>query len=133
MANEEKTKEDHPFSLPASDPVNTTVFDSPAVKHKLPLYLQNILSCGYDTLDAIAELNVHESGLNDIDKMLEYVNNTFPQDQLSYTAMYMCSWLLVHTCRFHRGEWARSTPTVPPGHRILICKFVEDVQRSKFI
>ena len=35
MANEEKTKEDHPFSLPASDPVNTTVFDSPAVKHKL--------------------------------------------------------------------------------------------------
>ena len=51
MANEEKTKEDHPFSLPASDPVNTTVFDSPAVKHKLPLYLQNMfLACGYNTI-----------------------------------------------------------------------------------
>lgn len=42
MSNEEKNKEDHPFSLSASDPVNTTVFDSPAVKHKLPLYLQNM-------------------------------------------------------------------------------------------
>lgn len=94
-------------ALPANDPVNTgnTVFDSPAVKHKLPLYLQNMfLACGFDTLDAIAELNVHGSGLNYIDRMLKYVNSTFPQDQrlvashlLSYIiAMYMCSWLLVH-------------------------------------
>ena len=82
MAYEEKTKEDQPSLLPASDPVNITVFDNPAVKHKLPLYLQNMfLACGYDTLDAIAELNVHGSGLNDIDRMLEYVNSTFPQDQ----------------------------------------------------
>jgi len=39
--------------------VNTAVFDSAAVKHKLPLYIQNMfLACGYDTLDVIAELNV---------------------------------------------------------------------------
>ena len=74
--------EDQPILLQASNrPGNSTVFDSPAVKHELPLYLKNmLLACGYDTLDAIAELNVCESGSNDIDRMLEYVN-TFPQDQ----------------------------------------------------
>ena len=97
MANEEKTKEDLPFSLPASDLVNTTVFDSPAVKHKLPLYLQNMfLACGYDTLYAIAELNVHESGLNDIDRMLEYINNTFPQDQRLVATYYILVYSYVH-------------------------------------
>ena len=40
-----------------------------------------IVAALYDTLDTIVELNVRESGLNDIDKMLEYINNTFPQDQ----------------------------------------------------
>ena len=39
----EKTTEDQPILLQASDPVNSTVFDSLAVKHKLPLYLQNML------------------------------------------------------------------------------------------
>ena len=42
MAYKAKTKEDQPFLLPASDPVNTTVFDNPVVKHKQPLYLQNM-------------------------------------------------------------------------------------------
>ena len=50
------------------------MFDRPAVKHKLPLYLQNILlACGYDTLDAIAELNVYEPGSNDINRMCRFL------------------------------------------------------------
>jgi len=42
MADEEKTKDDHSSWLPANDPVNTAVFDSAAVKHKLSLYIQNM-------------------------------------------------------------------------------------------
>ena len=77
MADKEKTREkttkDQPILLQASDPVNSTVFDSPAVKHKLSLYLQNILlGCGYDTLDAIVELNVHEPESNDITECVDF-------------------------------------------------------------
>ena len=69
----EKTTEDQPILLQASDPVNSTVFDSPAVKHKLPLYLQNILlACGYDTMDAIVKLNIYEPGSNDINRMCRF-------------------------------------------------------------
>ena len=90
MADKEKTTEDQPILLQASNPGNSIVFGSPAVKHKLPLYLKNmLLACGYDTLDAIAELNVCESGSNDIDRMLEYVNNTFPQDQRLVATYYV--------------------------------------------
>ena len=91
MSNKEKTEDDHSLSLPTSDSVNTLLFDSPAVKHQLPLYIQNMfLACGYDTLNVIADLNVCESESNDIDKMLDYVNKTFPQDQrLAATRLYM--------------------------------------------
>ena len=68
----EKITEDQSILLQASDPVNSAVFDSPAVKHKLPLYiyLQNmLLAFGYNTLDAIRE---HEPGSNDIGRMCRF-------------------------------------------------------------
>ena len=63
-----------------SIPVNW--FDRPAVKHKLPVYIQNMfLACGYDISDVIAEMDVSQSAeVNDTDRMLDYVNKTFPQD-----------------------------------------------------
>ena len=64
-----------------------SVFNRPSVKHKLPVYIQNMfVSCGYDTADVIAEMNVNQSAeMNDIDKILDYVKKTFPQDQRSLT------------------------------------------------
>jgi len=60
------------------------------MQQKLPQYIQNIFkACGYDTLQVIAEMNVDQSSeYNDIDKMLEYVKKTFPNDNryaLQYT------------------------------------------------
>ena len=40
------------------------------------------VSCGYNTPDVIAEMDVNQSAeMNDIDKILDYVMKTFPQDQ----------------------------------------------------
>ena len=51
MADEGKT-EDGPF----------IVFNRPTVKHKLPVYTQNMfLACGYDTSDVVAEMDVSQS------------------------------------------------------------------------
>lgn len=53
------------------------------------------LACGYDTLDVIADLNICESETNDIDRILDFVNTTFPQDKrlvaiANYLATYVC-------------------------------------------
>ena len=42
------------------------------MKEDLPYYLQNLwLACGYDTLSAIAKIDVP----TDIDKLLQYIND----------------------------------------------------------
>ena len=46
------------------------------MKEDIPDYLQNnimLLACGYDKMSTLAEFDVHA----DIDKMLEYINDTF--------------------------------------------------------
>ena len=52
------------------------------MQQKLPQYIRNIfVACGYDTLQVIAEMDVNQSSEhNNIDKMLEYVKRTFPND-----------------------------------------------------
>ena len=52
------------------------------MQQKLP-HIRNIFAaCGYDTLQVIAEMDVNQSSEhNDIDKMLEYVKRTFPNDE----------------------------------------------------
>ena len=68
MADKEKTREnttDYQSIL-----VIQQILQCLIVVHKLPLY--TLLACGYDTLDAIVELNVHEPGLNDIDRMCRF-------------------------------------------------------------
>jgi len=52
------------------------------MQQKLPQYIQKIFeACGYDTHQVIAEMDVnHSSEHNGIDKMLEYVKKTFPND-----------------------------------------------------
>ena len=70
---------------PANDSYNMSSQAEAAItvmQQKLPPYIQNIfVACGYYTLQIIAKMNVNESSKrNDIDKMLEYVKNTFPND-----------------------------------------------------
>ena len=64
----------------ASDPVD--IFSSHALKFQLPVYIKNMfLACGYDNLEIIAEMDVCQTTVpNDIDKIIDYVNQTFPQD-----------------------------------------------------
>ena len=54
------------------------------MQQELPQYLQNmLLACGYDRLQIIAEMNVNQSESsqpNDVDKMLDYIKQTFPSD-----------------------------------------------------
>ena len=52
------------------------------MQQELPQYLQNmLLACGYDRLQIIAEINVSASPQpNDVDKMLDYIKQTFPSD-----------------------------------------------------
>ena len=49
------------------------------MKEDLPYYLQNLLlACGYDTLSAIAKIDVP----TDIDKMLQYINDNFDDNSM---------------------------------------------------
>jgi len=63
-----------------NEPVD--IFGSLQGKFQLPDYIKNMfLACGYDTLDVIAEMDAcPKVKLNDIDRMFEYVNQTFPHD-----------------------------------------------------
>ena len=54
------------------------------MQQELPQYLQNmLLACGYDRLQIIAEINAYVSASpqpKDVDKMLDYIKQTFPSD-----------------------------------------------------
>ena len=62
--------------------VSSTAAALTMMQQELPQYLQNmLLACGYDRLQIIAEINVSESSHpNDVDKILDYVKQTFPSD-----------------------------------------------------
>jgi len=61
------------------------------MQQRLPQYIQNIfIACGYDTLPVIAEMDVDQSSENnDIDRMLEYIRKTFPENDVRY-ALIAC-------------------------------------------
>lgn len=54
-------------------------FTSKTTTNNLPVYTQNmLLASGYDRLEAIAHLDISESGQpNDIDRILDYVRKIF--------------------------------------------------------
>lgn len=50
------------------------------MKQELPQYIQHMFeAAGYETLQTIADMDV-TSESNDIDRMLDYIKQTFPKD-----------------------------------------------------
>ena len=96
-----------------------------------------LIACGYDRLETIAKMNVNESQVgqpNDIDMMLSYLKQTYPDDSRSVT-MHMHDQFYNLTsphgfCRFFREEWSSSVLDIPPGHRILLSTFVKDTRND---
>lgn len=85
------------------------------MQQELPQYIQNIfMATGYETLHTIAEMDVKQSSEpNDIDRMLVFIKQHFPND-----------------ARFFRADYVSSELYIPPGHRNAICHFVTNVKKS---
>ena len=60
------------------------------MKQELPQYIQHMLeAAGYETLQTIADMDV-TSESNDIDSMLNYIKQTFPNDaRLVITMLFL--------------------------------------------
>ena len=60
------------------------------MKQELPQYVQHMLeAAGYETLQTIADMDV-TSESNDIDRMLNYIKQTFPNDaRLVITMLFL--------------------------------------------
>ena len=57
------------------------------MKQELPQYIQHMLeAAGYETLQTIADMDV-TSESNDIDRMLNYIKQAFPNDARLVIAM----------------------------------------------
>ena len=81
------------------------------LKSKLPGYIVScMLAAGFDTLDTLARMDVGNQPGNSIE---EYISSNFPGD-----ARYMHAPLLGSMCKF------------PPGHRIRIERFVQEMRSS---
>ena len=76
---------------------------------KLPLYVVKCLEvAGFDTLDVIAEINVGNEPGNLIEQIEQFIAEEFPDDP-----------------DYQRGR------KFPPGHKIRIQKFVEEVKQNQ--
>ena len=84
------------------------------LRSKLPGYIVScMLAAGFDTLDTLARMDVGNLLGNSIQIIEEYISSNFPGD-----ARYMHAPLLGSTCKF------------PPGHRIRIERFVQELRSS---
>eukprot|EP00731_Ephydatia_muelleri_P017431 Em0010g529a len=84
------------------------------LRSKLPGYIVScMLAAGFDTLDTVARMDVGNQPGNSIQIIEEYISSNFPGD-----ARYMHAPLLGSTCKF------------PPGHRIRIERFVQELRSS---
>ena len=84
------------------------------LKSKLPGYIVScMLAAGFDTLDTLVRMDVGNQPGNSIQIIEEYISSNFPGD-----ARYMHAPLLGLTCKF------------PPGHRIRIERFVQELRSS---
>jgi len=102
------------------------------MEQRLPEYIKNIfVACGYDTTPIIAAMDVSQSSQpNDVDKMLDYVKRTFPNDSRFAKILKIDALAIASQNRFYCGDFVTSEPTIPPGHRNIISQFVRDVRRS---
>ena len=81
------------------------------LRSKLPGYTVScILAAGFDTLDTLARMDVGNQPGNSIQLIEEYISSTFPGD-----ARYMHAPLRAN---------------FPPGHRIRIERFVQELRSS---
>ena len=110
------------------------VFTNVATSYGLPKYIQNMLvACDYDRLEVIAKMNVDQSSPNDIDNMLSYLNQTYPNDsRLVYVATHIAQFTLhINLSRFSRETWSSSAIDIPPGHRVLLSGFIQETKNEK--
>ena len=81
------------------------------LRSTLPDYIVNcLLVAGFDTLDVLARMDVGSQPGNSIEIIEDYISCNFPGD-----ARYMHAPLLGSMCKF------------PPGHRIRIERFVQEL------
>ena len=88
---------------------------SDVMKRKLPAYIiDSFLVAGYDTLDAIADMDVKSSQNNSIQEIEEYISKERQGDP-----------------RFSPGKTSSGGFMYPPAHRKLIEKFVSEIKGMK--
>ena len=76
---------------------------------KLPLYVVKYFEvAGFDTLKVIAEMNIGNEPGNSIEQIEHFIADQFPDDP-----------------EYQRGK------KFPPGHKIRIQRFVEEVKQNQ--
>ena len=85
------------------------------MKQTLPAYVVNrFLAAGYDSKEVLASMDVSSKKGNSITEIEKFIERSFPDDNT------MC-------CPFPSSKHPYE---FPPGHRIRICNFVQEVKKS---
>ncbi|MDA8002571.1 MAG: hypothetical protein MPL62_14930 [Alphaproteobacteria bacterium] len=83
------------------------------MQRKLPGYVvETFIAAGYDTLEAIANMNISNEAGNSLQLIEEYINSTHPNDP-----------------KFMRSNVTASMFRFPPGHRQTIESFVKEIKQ----
>lgn len=86
------------------------------MKKKLPLYIVNCLqAAGYDVPEVIVDMDITQEPGNSIKQIEEFIEKRYPDNPEYYG--------------YEPSAASNRLPfEFPPGHRVRICKFVEDVR-----